>query len=267
MKKLNITKEMFEKSRYLKNKYGKLEYVSESGRLFKTNKGKILKFKESKVDLKEDKPNTPEFKSWAAVEREIRAAIRYAENKGQEAITVFDIGTWDQRNNKTLQEIIAKFKAKGYSCSPYQEEGSGYGNVDNGLGLSIVWGRFLESAKKFGRKFVKESGEELYAEINLWPDDLQMWDELLNEEIDYDEYDFDEESTVFKKTAQFEDGCFADLKVNTNDREDGTLWAEVVLFDPEGHQLAYSEPNYSGISGEWELEADGKTYIVSVGSR
>ena len=94
-----------------------------------------------------------------------------------------------------------------------------------------------------------------------------MWDDLLNEEIDYDEYDFDEESTVFKETAQFEDGCFADLKVNTNDREDGTLWAEVVLFDPEGHQLAYSEPNYSGISGEWELEADGKTYIVSVGSR
>ena len=47
MKKLNITKEAFEKSNYFKNKYGKLEYVSESGKLFKTNKGKILKFKES----------------------------------------------------------------------------------------------------------------------------------------------------------------------------------------------------------------------------
>ena len=47
MKKLNITKEAFEKSNYFKNKYGKLEYVSESGKLFKTNKGKILKFNES----------------------------------------------------------------------------------------------------------------------------------------------------------------------------------------------------------------------------
>ena len=47
MKKLPITKAAFDKSRYFKNKYGKLEYVSESGRLFKTNKGKILKFKES----------------------------------------------------------------------------------------------------------------------------------------------------------------------------------------------------------------------------
>ena len=47
MKKLNITKEQFNKSRYFKNKYGKLAYVSESGRLFKTNKGKVLMFKES----------------------------------------------------------------------------------------------------------------------------------------------------------------------------------------------------------------------------
>ena len=47
MKKLNITKEGFEKSKYFTSKYGKLEYVSESGKLFKTNKGKILKFKES----------------------------------------------------------------------------------------------------------------------------------------------------------------------------------------------------------------------------
>ena len=47
MKKLNITKETFEKSKYFKNKYGNLEYVSESGKLFKTEKGKILMFKES----------------------------------------------------------------------------------------------------------------------------------------------------------------------------------------------------------------------------
>ena len=47
MKKLNITKERFEKSRYFTKKYGKLAYVSESGRLFKTNKGKVLMFKEN----------------------------------------------------------------------------------------------------------------------------------------------------------------------------------------------------------------------------
>ena len=44
MKKLNITKEQFNRSNYFQRKYGKLEYVSESGRLFKTSKGKVLKF-------------------------------------------------------------------------------------------------------------------------------------------------------------------------------------------------------------------------------
>lgn len=52
MKKLNITKERFEKSRYFQKKYGTLEYVSESGKVFKTNKGKVLMFKES--DLMND---------------------------------------------------------------------------------------------------------------------------------------------------------------------------------------------------------------------
>ena len=47
MKKLNITKEQFNKSQYLQKKYGKLEFVSESGKYFKTSKGKVLKFKES----------------------------------------------------------------------------------------------------------------------------------------------------------------------------------------------------------------------------
>ena len=46
MKRLNITKEQFNKSQYLQKKYGKLEYVSESGKLFKTNKGKVLMFRE-----------------------------------------------------------------------------------------------------------------------------------------------------------------------------------------------------------------------------
>ena len=50
MKKLNVTKERFEKSRYFTKKYGKLEYVSESGNLYKTNKGKVLMFKEGLGD-------------------------------------------------------------------------------------------------------------------------------------------------------------------------------------------------------------------------
>lgn len=53
MKKLNITKEAFQKSKYFQSKYGKLEYVSESGKLFKTSKGNLLKF------VEESQPDSP----------------------------------------------------------------------------------------------------------------------------------------------------------------------------------------------------------------
>ena len=44
MKKLNITKDKFTESKYFTTKYGKLEYVSESGNVYKTSKGHVLKF-------------------------------------------------------------------------------------------------------------------------------------------------------------------------------------------------------------------------------
>ena len=61
MKKLNITKEHFEKSRYFTKKYGTLEYVSESGKVYKTNKGKILKFNEGyRIDPDKDEDDAIE---------------------------------------------------------------------------------------------------------------------------------------------------------------------------------------------------------------
>ena len=46
MKKLNITKKQFSESKYFTTKYGKLEYVSESGKFYKTSKGNVLRFNE-----------------------------------------------------------------------------------------------------------------------------------------------------------------------------------------------------------------------------
>ena len=42
MKKLNITKKQYEESKYFNKKYGALKFVSESGKLFKTDKGVVL---------------------------------------------------------------------------------------------------------------------------------------------------------------------------------------------------------------------------------
>lgn len=55
MKKLGITKEQFEESAELKSQYGNLAYVNESGSLYKTDKGRILKFvKEAREYVNDD---------------------------------------------------------------------------------------------------------------------------------------------------------------------------------------------------------------------
>ena len=53
MKTLKITKERFEKSRYFQKKYGKLEYVSESGEIYMTESGELVRFlKEKRLPAK-----------------------------------------------------------------------------------------------------------------------------------------------------------------------------------------------------------------------
>ena len=42
MKKLNITKKQYDESKYFNNKYGALKFVSESGKIYKTDKGVVL---------------------------------------------------------------------------------------------------------------------------------------------------------------------------------------------------------------------------------
>ena len=78
MKKLNITKEQFNRSRYFQRKYGKLEYVSESGKLFKTNKDRILMFKEAVEPPSPDK----------IIEKWIRASIKDGTLPGVEKFKV-----------------------------------------------------------------------------------------------------------------------------------------------------------------------------------
>ncbi len=53
MKKLNITKKQYEESKYFNKKYGSLKFVSESGKLYKTDKGVVLAL-ESIEDIKDD---------------------------------------------------------------------------------------------------------------------------------------------------------------------------------------------------------------------
>ena len=48
MKILTITKKQYNESKYFQTKYGRLTHVSESGKIYKTSKGNLIKFMEAK---------------------------------------------------------------------------------------------------------------------------------------------------------------------------------------------------------------------------
>ena len=141
MKKLNITKEQFEKSRYFKNKYGKLEYVSESGDIYKTSKGKVLKFvKESvgygrgssvgitcKIALKGDSPEEV-LQNLHDKLLSLDAAITDGnENPNPEIVEKYN--HWDEENGGDVMFTIEdpRRRLDGVHCEIYS------GNYTNGL--------------------------------------------------------------------------------------------------------------------------------------
>lgn len=97
MKKLNITKERFEKSKYFQDKYGKLKYVSESGNYYKTDKGQVIKFNES-FDIEEEV-----WEKWKRMSDEIEKKINFEEVARNVAKKYFpryanEIATWLKNN-------------------------------------------------------------------------------------------------------------------------------------------------------------------------
>ena len=114
MKKLNITKKQFSESRYFTTKYGKLEYVSESGKFYKTSKGKILKFNESQNDVTID-----DFKRMYG-NNAAEALIKYCDVKNKDAESVIngsdsDMARFENWAKKVLHvDIYDKFSGYDY---------------------------------------------------------------------------------------------------------------------------------------------------------
>lgn len=101
----------------------------------------------------------------------------------------------------------------------------------------------------------------LRAEIALEQKELDFINELLSmtgDEI-YDKYGLKRDETIVN-TAVFSDGMQADIKLVICDEEPYT---EVVLFDKNGFQKAYTDPE-DEYTGDWELEYDDVNYIVTV---
>ena len=101
----------------------------------------------------------------------------------------------------------------------------------------------------------------LRAEIVLEQEELNFINQLLSmtgDEI-YDKYGLKRDETIVYTTV-FPDGMQADIKLVICDEEPYT---EAVLFDKNGFQKAYTDPE-DEYAGDWELECDDVNYVVTV---
>lgn len=165
MKKLNITKEQFNRSNYFQKKYGKLEYVSESGNLYKTNKGKVLKFVKESNDY--DFENDP---TWKAMTEPIGELYK---------MLVLDANEHDPEG-----EALKKAGKK------IQEALTEYFNETRGQSFP------LNESKLFGKKFNEStSGEPVFLNVERFREEVT---EVLQEEAD----SWDDETGSMKYNAE-----------------------------------------------------------------
>lgn len=172
MKKLNITKERFEKSRYFKNKYGTLEYVSENGNLYKTNKGKVLTFKEAIMGGGGYEPSYDD-------DEEPLAEWKVGEIVDIDAWQVM----WEYGDEEPLPEkrwkIVNVERDENYDdCDGYcytivnvsnpklKVEVSASALVER-KSVKKLGGKIKKSTKKFGRKFKESVDDDDYARFAM----------------------------------------------------------------------------------------------------
>lgn len=101
----------------------------------------------------------------------------------------------------------------------------------------------------------------LRTEVVLEQEELDFINQLLSmtgDEI-YEKYGLKRDETIVY-TAVFPDGMQADVKLVICDEEPYT---EAVLFDKNGFQKAYTDPE-DEYTGDWELEYDDVNYVVTV---
>lgn len=107
-----------------------------------------------------------------------------------------------------------------------------------------------------GLKMREEKTITVRKETAIWAERM-----LDMENVDFDDLDVDEDSTVFVLTAQFEDGYEADIKLCSGQ---SNFFVDPVLFDPLGRQAALLPPDDMEIDGTYEFKLPTKTYVVNV---
>ena len=170
MKKLNITKERYDKSRYFQRKYGKLMYVNESGDVYKTSKGKIVKlFKEAREYIDDDSIDTESAEEFIIFEDpDIFKKIAEVQKKQNKEVQdeVKDGDVTPQEVKQTANQATAAVISGGSQIASAAITGaSNLMTSKAALGVAAAAGYkgLLNQANKWGQEFADNHEAELQA--------------------------------------------------------------------------------------------------------
>ena len=146
MKKLNITKERFEKSRYFTKKYGNLAFVSESGKTYKTDKGEVIRFvNEAREYVDDDSIEEDSAEEFIIFEdpnifQQIANVQKKQEKKVEREIEKKDVTKQDVE--KEVQQVV-QYNGPGIGTQIASTAIAGAGNIiTNPTILSIAAGAY-----------------------------------------------------------------------------------------------------------------------------
>lgn len=111
-----------------------------------------------------------------------------------------------------------------------------------------------------------EDGDRiLHAYVEIPMSEIKRLNDLMwADKIDYDALGLKPSENIATFTARFADGCFADVKVNTGEK-DHECYAEAVLFDELGSQIAFThDVSYQLDGPDWILLAGNNEYRIHV---
>lgn len=79
----------------------------------------------------------------------------------------------------------------------------------------------------------------------------------------FSEFGIEEDSTLYVFTTKFDDGHFADINVNSGQKN---CWIDYVLYDKEGYELSCSCEEDGCICDKdiIELEYEGAKYFIEI---
>ena len=118
MKKLNITKKQYDESKYFNNKYGALKFVSESGKLFKTDKGVVLALEGTDTVEPTDESLADIGAAIKKTGGEVVDKVKHGYKKAKQAVGDWIHGIYRKGDSVTIQGKAGSLEGKVVSAEP-----------------------------------------------------------------------------------------------------------------------------------------------------